>query len=141
MNSGSERSLSLEELKRRNQPTAPAAPETHPTEEEWENLQTVISAIYRLMEASFNRLEERMPNAVILEMEKDLDVLKQQTGTIKDMLEQAGKKKERRFSLPHISLPNLGPEEWFFLLMPLAALALILSALFGDWSTLSQLLP
>lgn len=57
---------------------------------------------------------------------------------IKSMLEQAGKKKERRFLIPRISLPNPGPEEWFFLLMPLPALALILSALFGDWSTLSQ---
>lgn len=141
MNSGSERSLSLEELKQRNQPTAPTAPETHPTEEEWENLQTAISAIYRLTEVRFNRLEERMPNAAILEMEKDLEVLKKQAGAIKGMLEQAGKEKERRFSLPHISLPKLEPEEWFFLLMALAALALILSALFGDWSTLSQLLP
>ena len=83
MSSGSERDLSLEELKQRNHPTAP---ETHPTEEEWENLQAVISAIYRLTEARFNRLEERMPNAAILEMEKNLEVLKQQTGTIKGML-------------------------------------------------------
>lgn len=49
MSSGSERTLSLEELRQRNLP--PPQTELHPTAEEWDELLEMLSALYRLTAA------------------------------------------------------------------------------------------
>lgn len=47
MNSQSEQRLSLEELKQRNAPPS-SKEQPHPTQEEWEEMLTILSALYRL---------------------------------------------------------------------------------------------
>lgn len=47
MNLQSEQHLSLEELKQRNAPPSSKEP-SHPTQEEWEELLNILSALYRL---------------------------------------------------------------------------------------------
>lgn len=115
----------------------PAAPETHPTAEEWDDQWNAISAIYRLTETRFNRLEEQIPNATLFRMEKDLKTLKRQVEEIQSMLERAGREKEQHFSLPSISLPEW--EVCFIVLMPLLGLALTWFVLGGGWSSLLSL--
>ena len=71
------------------------------------------------------------------------------TGDVAQMrriLQQAGNRKERRFSLPSIHLPrphlpHLDGPTWATLLMILAGLLLLWLAWGGGWSKLSLLLP
>lgn len=66
--------------------------------------------------------------------------------TLQRILQQAGNRKERRFSLPSIHLPrphlpHLDGPTWATLLMILAGLLLLWLAWGGGWSKLSLLLP
>ena len=59
MNSESGQRLSVEELKRLNQPAAPSVPATppdDPTRQDWENLLAAVSALYRLESTNGDRL-------------------------------------------------------------------------------------
>ena len=105
MNSGSERSLSLEELCQRNLP--PPQAEAHPTTEEWDELLEILSALYRLTAAQNDLLQTQM-SALTKEVSTTREL-------IQKSIQQAGKKKERRFSLPHISLPR---PSWAWLAVP-----------------------
>ena len=112
MNSGSERSLSLEELCQRNLP--PQA-EAHPTTEEWDELLEILSALYRLTAAQNDFLQTQQTHPLQVQM----SVLAKEVSTTRELIQksiqQAGKKKERRFSLPHINLPR---PSWAWLALP-----------------------
>ena len=155
MNSGSEKELSMDELLERNRPAqalyCPPAqeqtppPKVHPTKEEWENLQSDLYTLGYLTERQtaylkgINELLVQFPTR--MQMEELLKALKH----LEQMSEQAGKQKEKRFSLPNISLPRLrlplldGPT-WAVLLMATATLLLLWWGLDTVWSSLSLLL-
>ena len=75
-----------------------------------------------------------------------LDDLLKMVRHLEQMSEQAGKRNEKRFSLPGIRLPRLrlphldGPT-WAVLLMGTAALLLLWWVLGTVWSSLSLMLP
>ena len=79
-------------------------------------------------------------------IQEKMEALTGDVAQIQRMLQQAGKKKERRFSLPSIRLPrphlpHLDGPTWATLLMILAELLLLWLAWGGGWSKLSLLLP
>ena len=118
MSSESERSLSLEELRQRNMPppvqSAPP-PEQHPTAEEWDELLEILSALYRLTAAQYDFLREQRAHPLQLQMSaltKDISAMRKM---LQESIQQAGSKKERRFSLPQISLPQ---PSWAWLMLP-----------------------
>lgn len=158
MNSGSEQKLSMDELLEKNRPTQmvqttpqpPAQeqtppPEVHPTNAEWEDLQSDLYTLGYLTERrtaylkGINELLVQFPTR--MQMEELLKALKH----LEQMSEQAGKQKEKRFSLPNISLPRLrlplldGPT-WAVLLMVTTTLLLLWWGLDTVWSSLSLLL-
>ena len=163
MNSESGQRLSVEELKRLNQPPAPSVPATPPdapTRQDWENLLAVVSALYRLESTNSGRLErleasvgpqEALLRALSRQMgqlptQAQLEALARDVAQMRAELQQAGKKKERRFTLPSICLPrphlpHLDGPTWATLLMILAGLLLLWLAWGGGWSKLSLLLP
>ena len=146
MSLSSDSKSSLEELKRRNLPpevqagdpsahTGPTpAPETHPTTEEWDNLLAILSALYRLTAEEHDRAARETTDPIFRKMSGQLTALTEETSAIRRLLEQeqrrmeqAGRKRGRRFSfpVPKISLPRPYPG-WLFL-------PLILSALWALW--------
>lgn len=99
MSSGSEQKCSIEELKARNLP-----PEQHPTAEEWGDLLAILSALYRLTVGQSDTLKNSL--STMQAVHTQAEALTKETAEICQKLEQAGKKKERRLSLPRIHLPR-----------------------------------
>ena len=119
MNSESERKLSLAELKQLNMKQEQPAQETHPTREDWDELMERLSEISRKME----QLNSRFYLSQIEKQSKEmLDIL----WAMNRRQEQAGRKKERRFSLPRFYLPEI---EWRLV----AVAAMTLGGLFMTW--------
>ena len=119
MNSGSGQRLSVEELKRLNQPPAPSVPATPPdtpTGQDWDDLLAALTALYRLESANSDRLERL--EASVGPQEALLRALSQQVGQLptqeqtealaRDVaqmraeLKQAGKKRELSISPPSL---------------------------------------
>lgn len=102
MSSGSEQKCSIEELKERNLP-----PERHPTEEEWNDLLAILSALYRLTVGQSDTLKNSL--STMQAVHTQAEALTKEAAAIRQLLErqeQAGKKKERQLSLPRIHLPK-----------------------------------
>ena len=102
MSSESGKRCSIEELKEKNLPSA-----VHPTAEEWDNLLTILGALYRLMAAQ----ADGMANPSCPAMEELLaqtEALVRETAAIRQLMErreQDGKQKER-WRLPPVTLPK-----------------------------------
>ncbi len=120
MSSESERGLSLEELRQRNmpppvQPSASPLPEQHPITEEWDELLEILSALYRLTAAQYDFLRQQNVHP----LQAQMSTLTKEVSAMREMLQegiqQAGNKKERHLSLPHISLPQ---PSWAWLMFP-----------------------
>ena len=158
MNSGSEKKLSMDELLEKNRPaqmvqtTQPPAQEpttlleVHPTKAEWEEL---LSSLYTLgdhTERQTGYLKKISELLAQLPTRTQMDELLKAVKHLEQMSEQAGKRNEKRFSLPGIRLPRLrlphldGPT-WAVLLMGTAALLLLWWVLGTVWSSLSLMLP
>lgn len=119
MNSESERKLSLVELKQLNMKQEQPAQEAPPTREDWDELMERLSEISRKME----QLNSRFYLSQIEKQSKEmLDIL----WAMNRRQEQAGRKKERRFSLPRFYLPEI---EWRLV----AVAAMMLGGLFMTW--------
>ena len=119
MNSESERKLSLAELKQLNMKQEQPAQEAPPTREDWDELMERLSEISRKME----QLNSRFYLSQIEKQSKEmLDIL----WAMNRRQEQAGRKKERRFSLPRFYLPEI---EWRLV----AVAAMMLGGLFMTW--------
>ena len=153
MNSGLEKKLSMDELLEKNRPAQmsqlPAQeqtppPEVYPTKAEWEDL---LSDLYTLgyhterqtgYLKGINELLVQFPTR--MQMEELLKAMKH----LEQMSEQAGKRNEKRFSLPRIRLPRLrlphldGPT-WVVLLMGTEALLLLWWGLDAVWNSFSLL--
>ena len=156
MNSGSEKKLSMDELLEKNRPaqmvqtTQPPAqeltppPEVYPSKAEWEEL---LSSLYTLgyhTERQTGYLKKISELLAQFPTRTQMGELLKAVKHLEQMSEQAGKQKERHFSLPSIRLPRLrlphldGPT-WAVLLMGTGALLLLWWGLDTVWSNLSLL--
>ena len=153
MNSESGQRLSVEELKRLNQPPAPsvsATPPDAPTRQDRENLLAVLTALYRLESTNSGRLERLEasvgPQEALLRAlgrqvgqlptQAQLEALAGDVAQMSAELKQAGKKRERHFSLPKPHLPYI---PWSSLLLGLMSLLLIGGVLWAVWFSWEKL--
>ena len=153
MNSGSEKKLSMDELLEKNRPaqmvqtTQPPAqeltppPEDHPTKAEWEDLQSALYTLGDHTERQIGYLKKVSELLAQLPTQTQMDELLKAVKHLEQMSEQAGKRNEKRFSLPNIRLPRLSLPDipWTSLLLGLAALALTGLVLWVVWSSLDTL--
>ena len=158
MNSGSEKKLSMDELLEKNRPaqmvqTTPQPPaqeltpppEVHPTKAEWEDLLSDLCALGYHAERQTGYLKKVSELLAQLPTRTQMDELLKAVKHLEQMSEQAGKRKEKRFSLPSIKrprlrLPHLDGPTWAALLMGMAALLLLWWGLGTVWSNLSLML-
>ena len=154
MNSGSEKKLSMDELMALNQPVQTAQPtppptvqkstpppEVHPTKEEWEEMMEYLDSLNYLTSVQITELKKISESLAQLPTRAQMDELLKAAKRLEQMAEQAGKPKEKRFSLPSIRLPRLSLPDipWTSLLLGLAALALTGLVLWVVWSSLDTL--
>ena len=154
MNSGSEKKLSMDELLEKNRPaqmvqTTPQPPaqeltpppEVHPTKAEWEDLQSGLCTLGHHTERQTGYLKKVSELLAQLPTRTQMDELLKAVKHLEQMSEQAGKQKERHFSLSSIRLPrpSLPDIPWTSLLLGLAALALTGLVLWVVWSSLATL--
>ena len=154
MNSGSEQKLSMDELLEKNRPaqvvqTMPQPPaqeptpppEVHPTKAEWEDLLNDLYALGYHTERQTGYLKKISELLAQLPTRTQMDELLKAVKHLEKMSEQAGKRNEKRFSLPSIRLPrpSLPDIPWTSLLLGLAALALTGLVLWVVWSSLDTL--
>lgn len=153
MNSGSEKKLSMDELLEKNRPaqmvqtTQPPAQEpttlleVHPTKAEWEDLQSALYTLGYHTERQTGYLKKISELLAQLPTRTQMDELLKAVKHLEQMSEQAGKRNEKRFSLPSIRLPRLSLPDipWTSLLLGLAALALTGLVLWVVWSSLDTL--
>ena len=120
MNSGSEQKLSMDELLEKNRPaqmvqTTPQPPaqeltpppEVHPTKAEWEDLQSDLYTLGYHTEKQTGYLKKVSELLAQLPTRTQMDELLKAVKHLEQMNEQAGKRNEKRFSLPRIRLPRL----------------------------------
>ena len=153
MNSESGQKLSLEELKQRNRASGSSVPAVSPdipTKQDWEDLLTAVSALYRLESTNSDRLErleagvsaqEAQLRALTrqvgqLPTQAQLEALARDVAQMRAELQQAGKKRERHFSLPKPHLPYI---PWSSLLLGLMSLLLIGGVLWAVWFSWEKL--
>ena len=148
MNSGSEQKLSMDELLEKNRPAQMVQPtpqtpplEVHPTKVEWEDLQSGLCALGYHAERQAAYLKKASELLAQLPTRTQMDELLKAVKHLERMSEQAGKRNEKRFSLPGIRLPraSLPDIPWASLLLGLAALALTGLVLWVVWSSLDTL--
>ena len=151
MSLGSEQKLSMEELKQLHQPTPQPTvqeqtlpPEVHPTKEEWEEMMDYLYTLGYHAERQTGQLKKISELMEQLPTRTQMDELLKAVKHLEQMSEQAGKPKEKRFSLPSISLsslhlPHLDSPTWVVLLMAVAALLLLWWGLDTVWNRLSLL--
>lgn len=157
MNSGSEQKLSMDELLEKNRPAQVAQPtpqspaqeltpppEVHPTKTEWEDLLSDLYTLGYHTERQTGYLKRISELLAQLPTRTQMDELLKAVKHLEKMSEQAGKRNEKRFSLPRIRLPRLrlphldGPT-WVVLLMGTAALLLLWWGLDAVWNSFSLL--
>ena len=120
-------------------------PEVYPSKAEWEEL---LSSLYTLgyhTERQTGYLKKIGELLAQLPTRTQMEELLKAVKHLEQMSEQAGKRNEKRFSLPGIrlprlSLPHLDGPTWAVLLMGTAALLLLWWGLDTVWSSLSLLL-
>ena len=150
--------MSVEELKRLNQPPAPSVPATPPdapARQDWDDLLAALTALYRLESTNSGRLERLEasvgPQEALLRAlgrqvgqlptQAQLEALAGDVAQMRAELKQAGKKRERHFSLPRLRLPKLRLPDisWSSLLLGLTALALTGGVLWAVWFSWEKL--
>lgn len=154
MNSGSEQKLSMDELLEKNRPAQvvqpipqpPAQeltlpPEVCPTKAEWEELLSSLCTLGCHTERQTGYLKKVSELLAQLPTRTQMEELLKAVKHLEQMNEQAGKRNEKRFSLPSIRLPrpSLPDIPWTSLLLELATLALTGLVLWVVWSSLDTL--
>ena len=116
-------------------------PEVHPTKAEWEELLSDLCTLGYHTERQTGYLKKINELLAQLPTRTQMDELLKAVKHLEQMGEQAGKQKERHFSLPGIRLPrpSLPDIPWTSLLLGLAALALTGLVLWVVWSNLDTL--
>lgn len=145
MNSVSEQKLSLEQLKQRNAQEPPTPlPEVHPTQEEWSELLAILSAQYRLAAVQYDLTEELLKKLRSAPTAAQAEEILRELRTLREAVQQAGKPKEKSFSLPRLPrlrLPHLSTPAITSLLMAAAVLLLLWWGLGTVWNSFSLLDP
>ena len=116
-------------------------PEVHPTKVEWEDLQSSLCTLGHQTERQTGYLKKVNELLAQLPTRTQMEELLKAVKHLEQMSEQAGKRNEKRFSLPGIRLPRLRLPDipWTSLLLGLAALALTGLVLWVVWSSLDML--
>ena len=162
MNLGSGQRLSVEELKRINQPPAPPVPTTPPdtpTGQDWDDLLAALTALYRLESTNRDRLErleasvgaqEALTRALSrqvgqLPTREQMEALAREVAQVRTELKQAGKKKEISISPPSLE-SALSVLIWLALILlgtmvGMVVLQAIWSGLAALWSAVRTLIP
>ena len=140
MSSESGQCLSMEELKRRNAPQ-PISTQACPSKEEWQELLHRLDELEWHTAAHTALLREASSQREPYPTQAQMEALARDVAEIRAILRQAGKRNEKRFSLPSIRLPRLRLPDipWSSLLLGLAALALTGLVLWVVWSSLDTL--
>ena len=133
MSSESERRLSTEELKRLNQSSEAAPPPmVLLTAADWNMLLTRLDRLEAGVSAQEALLRALSQQVGQLPTQEQAEALARNVAQMREALQQAGKRRERRFSLPRLHLPYI---PWSRLFLGLAALLLIGAALWVVWSS------
>ena len=162
MNSESEQRLSLEELKQRNRSQCVqmmTTPSAAPTKQDWEDLLTAVSALYRLERINSDRLERLEASVAAQEAlfralsrqvgqlptQAQLEALARDVAQIQAALKQAGRKREISISPPSLETA-LSVLIWLILILlgtmvGMVALQTIWSGLSALWSAVRILIP
>ena len=162
MNSESGQKLSLEELKQRNRASGSSVPAVSPdipTKQDWEDLLTAVSALYRLESTNSDRLkhleasvgaQEALLRALTrqvgqLPTQVQLEALTRDVAQIRETLQQAGRKREISISPPSLETA-LSVLIWLILIflgtmVGMVALQTIWSGLAALWSAVRILIP
>ena len=158
MSSESGQRLPMEELKRRNA-SQPVPTQTCPSQEEWENLLLMISALYQLTTEQSKALEnlERHTaahTALLREAssqrepyptQAQMEALTRDVEEVQRLLRQAGKKKEISISPPSLGTA-MSVIVWLALILlgtmvGMVVLQVIWSGLAALWSVIKLLIP
>ena len=158
MSSESGQRLPMEELKRRNA-SQPVATQTCPSQEEWDNLLLMISALYQLTAEQSKALENlerhtEAHTALLLEAssrrepcptQAQMEALARDVAEVQRMLRQAGKKKEISVSPPSLGTA-MSVIVWLALILlgtmvGMVVLQVIWSGLAALWSVIKLLIP
>ena len=120
MNSGSEKKLSMDELLEKNRPAQMVQPtpqppvqeltpppEVHPTKAEWEDLLSHLYTLGYHTERQTGYLKKIDELLAQLPTRTQMEELLKAVKHLEQMSEQAGKRNEKRFSLPNIRRPRL----------------------------------
>ena len=162
MNFESEQRLSLEELKQRNRSQCVqmmTTPSAAPTKQDWEDLLTSVSALYRLERINSDRLERLEASVAAQEAlfralsrqvgqlptQAQLEALARDVAQIQAALKQAGKKREISISPPSLETA-LSVLIWLILILlgtmvGMVVLRTIWSGLAALWSAMQALIP
>lgn len=162
MNSGFGQRLSVEELKRLNQPPVPsvsATPPDTPTGQNWDDLLAALMALYQLEITNSDRLERLEASVAAQEAllralgrqvgqlptQAQLEALARDVAQMRAELKQAGKKKELSVSPPSLETA-LAVLIWLALillgtLVGMVVLRTIWSGLAALWSAVRTLIP
>ena len=162
MNSESEQRLSLEELKQRNRSQSVqmmTTPSAAPTKQDWEDLLTAVSALYRLERINSDRLERLEASVAAQEAllralgrqagqlptQSQLEALARDVAQIQAALKQAGRKREISISPPSLETA-FSVLIWLILILlgtmvGMVALQTIWSGLSALWSAVRILIP
>ena len=162
MNSESEQRLSLEELKQRNRSQCVqmmTTPSAAPTKQDWEDLLTAVSALYRLESTNSDRLERLEASVAAQEAllralgrqagqlptQAQLEALARDVAQLRAELKQAGKKREISISPPSLETA-FSVLIWLILILlgtmvGMVALQTIWSGLSALWSAVRILIP
>lgn len=144
MNSESEQKLSLEQLKQRNtqEPPAPTPPAVHPTREEWSELLAILSAQYRLAAVQYDLTEELLKKLRSAPTAAQGEEILRELRALREAVQQAGKPKEKSFSLPRLPrlhLPHLSAPAIISLVLAAVVLLLLWWGLGAVWNSFSLL--
>ena len=120
-------------------------PEVCPTKAEWEELLSSLCTLGCHTERQTGYLKKVSELLAQLPTRTQMEELLKAVKHLEQMNEQAGKRNEKRFSLPitrlpRLRLPHLDGPTWAVLLMGTAALLLLWWGLDTVWSSLSLLL-
>ena len=162
MNSESGQRLSVEELKRLNQPPAPSVPATPPdapARQDWDDLLAALTALYRLESTNSGRLERLEASVAAQEAlfralsrqvgqlptREQMEALAREVAQVRAELKQAGKKKEISISPPSLRTA-LSVLIWLALILlgtmvGMVVLQAIWSGLAALWSAVRTLIP
>jgi len=106
-------------------------PEPHPTQAEWTELMSTLTSLEHCVAAQAALVRELSQRTRMYPTQEQITALARDVAAVREMLQQAGKRRERRISLPRLHLPRLSPA---WLLVPV--ILLVLWAMWHSWDTL-----